>query len=549
MYLSNLFEISPMYRITVLISTSMKRNDLLFNRSLPSVLQQSIAPDCILIVDDNDDVQTSSELVTKLNSYHNPKIHYLKNHRTHGFSGTGAWNSGIEWYSRKFKERDYIAFLDDDDSWESAYLEMQRNSIDEFIKKNGYLPEACCAYLKRSDCPSPHVFKQSDIIVENFLCGNIGIQGSNMFFRLDTLKRINGFDENLPSCTDRDLLIQLLQLSPKIQFAITPMVLVNHFAWDGSITYDKGKKHLGITRFFEKYIQLYTPELLKMAIHRAEKLFNYNDSNNIYKLFDLVHNRADEKKIVIGIALHNGRNTIRRCLQSILNQKNLSSHLWVLIADDDSNDGWEEDVSDLLALTNVMVIRVKNNATHKTRNDIHAYVKKYFGSVELIGRLDCDDTYSDNLVLSRIEHIQKQSGADVVLAGNYLRLEDKVISRVNRATKDLLDCDYLINRLKDMSNGIPEAELPSCNVFMSKRSLHDYPAKNSAEDHFLLVDLLLGENDYRIAIAEDVLLTVYNLDGKITADNKRCALYLQTRKELYQRGLDLCKKKKENSVH
>lgn len=536
-------------RIGVLISTSMCRNDLLFGRSLASVLSQSVEPDSILLVDDNENSHASEELVAKLNSYHNPKIHYLKNYHTHGFSGTGAWNSGIEWYTSKFNDCDYIAFLDDDDSWESTYLECQCNTINAFLNKNGSLPGACCAYLKRSDCPSPHTFKQSDITNENFLCGNIGIQGSNMFFRLDTLKRINGFDEKLPSCTDRDLLIRLLQLSPKIQFAITPMVLVNHFAWDGSITYDKGKKHLGITRFFEKYIQLYTPELLKKAIHRAEKLFNYNDSNNIYKLFDLVHNRADEKKIVIGIALHNGRNTIRRCLQSILNQENLSSHLWVLIADDDSNDGWEEDVSDLLTLTNVMVIRVKNNATHKTRNDIHAYVKKYFGSVELIGRLDCDDTYSDNLVLSRIEHIQKQSGADVVLAGNYLRLEDKVISRVNRATKDLLDCDYLINRLKDMSNGIPEAELPSCNVFMSKRSLHDYPAKNSAEDHFLLVDLLLSKNDYRIAIAEDVLLTVYNLDGKITADNKRCALYLQTRKELYQRGLDLCKKKKENSVH
>ncbi len=252
---------------------------------------------------------------------------------------------------------------------------------------------------------------------------------------------------------------------------------------------------------------------------------------------------------MIGIALHNGRKTIRRCLQSVLNQENLSSHLWVLIADDDSNDGWEEDVSDLLTLTNVMVIRVKNNATHKTRNDIHAYVKKYFGSVELIGRLDCDDTYSDNLVLSRIEHIQKQSGADVVLAGNYLRLEDKVISRVNRATKDLLDHNYLINRLKNMSNGIAEAELPSCNVFMSKKSLRDYPAKNSAEDHFLLVDLLLGKNDYKIVIAEDVLLTIYNLNGKITADNKKRTIYLETRKELYQRGLELCKKKKESSVH
>lgn len=527
----------------------MCRNGLLFGRSLASVLSQSVEADCILIVDDNDNARVSDELVAKLNSYHNPKICYLKNYHTHGFSGTGAWNSGIEWYTSKFNDCDYIAFLDDDDSWEATYLEKQCKNIDEFINKKAAFPEACCAYLKRDDCPSPHIFKHSDITIENFLCGNIGIQGSNMFFRLDSLKRINGFDEKLPSCTDRDLLIRLLQLSPKIQFVITPMVLVNHFAWDGSITYDKGKKHLGITRFFEKYIHLYTLELLKKAIHRAEKLFKYNNSNNIYKLFDLVHNEVDEKKIVIGIALHNGRKTIRRCLQSVLNQENLSSHLWVLIADDDSNDGWEEEVSDLLALKNVRTIRVKNNTTYKTRNDIHAYIRKYFGNVELIGRLDCDDVYSDNLVLSKIEQVYEQSGADVILAGNYLRLNEEVISRVNRATKDLLDSDCLINRLRDMSNGIAEAELPSCNVFMSKRSLCDYPAKNSAEDHFLLVDLLLGKNDYKIAIAEDVLLTIYNLNGKITADNKKLALYLEIRRELYQRGLGLCKMKKENSVH
>jgi glycosyltransferase involved in cell wall biosynthesis len=527
----------------------MCRNDLLFGRSLASVLSQSVKPDCVLVVDDNDNTHFSDELVAKLNFYHNPNLHYFKNCHTHGCSGTGAWNSGIEWYASQFIDCDYIAFLDDDDSWESTYLECQCNTIDAFFNKNGCLPEACCAYLKRSDCPSPHIFKQSDITIENFLCGNIGIQGSNMFFSLGTLKRVNGFDEMLPSCTDRDMLIRLLQLSPRIRFAITPMVLVNHFAWEGSITYDKGKKHLGITRFFEKYIHLYTPELLEKAVLRAEKLFDYNDFGNIYKLFNLVHGKADEKKFVIGIALHNGRKTIRRCIQSILDQENLSSHLWVLIADDDSNDGWEEEVSDLLALTNVMVIRVKNNATYKTRNDIHAYTRKYFGNVALIGRLDCDDVYSDNLVLSRIEQVQEQSGADVVLAGNYLRLNNKVISRVNRATKDLLDSDYLINRLRDMSNGIAEAELPSCNVFMSKRCLRDYPAKNSAEDHFLLVDLLLGNNDYKIAIAEDVLLTIYNLNGKITADNKRLALYLETRKELYQRGLGLCKMKKESNVH
>ena len=131
------------------------------------------------------------------------------------------------------------------------------------------------------------------------------------------------------------------------------------------------------------------------------------------------------------------------------------------------------------------------------------------------------------------------------MAGNYLRLDGKVIDRVNRATPKLADTTYLLNRLKQMSEGIAKAELSSCNVFMTPNSLQDYPEISSAEDHFLFVRLLLNDKNLKIEFAEDILLTIYNLSGTKTADNKQTEKYLSARKQLYEEALRLCKMKQE----
>ena len=167
-----------------------------------------------------------------------------------------------------------------------------------------------------------------------------------------------------------------------------------------------------------------------------------------------------------------------------------------------------------------------------------------FENVSFIGRLDADDEYASEGVLSKIESKFDDIKPDVLVAGNYLRLDGKIIDRVNIATSKLTNKAYLLSRLKKMSKGIAEAELPSCNVFMTPNSLQDYPEISSAEDHFLLVRLLLS--DKKIEFAEDILLTIYNLSGNKTADNKQTEKYLNARKQLYEEAMRLCKMKKED---
>ncbi len=74
----------------------MNRIDSLFSLSFLSVLNQTKLPDCIVIVDDNNDPSVSQQIEKRIQSQQaDCRIYYLKNQRTKNMSGTGSWNTGI----------------------------------------------------------------------------------------------------------------------------------------------------------------------------------------------------------------------------------------------------------------------------------------------------------------------------------------------------------------------------------------------------------------------------------------------------------------------
>lgn len=524
-------------KIGVLIATSLSRTALLFDRSLPSVLKQNRLPDYILIIDDNIDQNASEEIQQKLNKYRFSNLFYIKNFKTKGMSGSGAWNSGLEWYQKYLSDEDFIAILDDDDSWNSSYLSECEKVINEC---DGQVDEIA-AFLKRDDCQDPSYFDYQDLTFETFLVRNPGIQGSNMFFKYKALKSIKGFDEKLASCTDRDLLIRFLNYRPKPIIKIIPYVLINHYTENISVTYDLNKKERGLDSFYLKYIRLYTKDALESSLSRSRQLFSYANDSEVLKLWDCIHKYSGEEKIGIGIALHNRKKTIRQALESALNQKGVKSKLWILIADDNSDDDWKKEVSDLLSNPRVIVWKVYFSNVPKVRNFINEFMNKYFANIKLFGRLDSDDVYAAENVLSAIEQIKLKTDADVIFSGNYLKRNEKRLKRLNIATPELLNKTYLIHRLKRMAKGVTEAELPSCNTFLTKKSLMDYPELPSAEDHYLTAMLLINEKKLKLAFAQNILLTIYNLDGNMTNENKKRDIYLESRKKIFKEALKLCR--------
>lgn len=345
----------------------MKRTDLLIERSLKSVYEQKdVKPYAIYIVDDNQKENPEDVYSTE---YHNikfrvkqfrkrffsekfengnvPDYHFhttvLPNRRSHGNSGTGAWNTAIYRARREssqvFKRNCFIAILDDDDEWDPYYL---KNCLESVNNERGNKTIAVVSGIKRIERNSEEniIPNADDFKKEDFFIGNPGFQGSNMFIRLRELLYIGGFDESLKSATDRDLAIRLIQYLNKnedvsIEFIHKPLVF--HHADEGNrVTAIKDNKKKGLDVFYRKYIHLMDEETKHMSLQRARRLFDYeydevyekpNESTNVLEKFN-----CGNLNLIIGTITDN-ENTILSFLRSFskLNLNALNDYRIVIL--------------------------------------------------------------------------------------------------------------------------------------------------------------------------------------------------------------------------
>ena len=242
----------------------------------------------------------------------------------------------------------------------------------------------------------------------------------------------------------------------------------------------------------------------------------------------------NESKIVIGMPLRNGAKTIERAVRSVLGQKGLRRGLVLLIINDGSTDDWKGAIAEYLSDPRLIMVDVDLGSSYAVRNHIHEYVRNNMPDADYIGRLDADDRIVDEFTLFKIEKIMDLADPDVIIAGNRLSIEGNTIERTNHADERLLSNKYLKKRLYLMSKGIPEGELPSCNTFIKPSVDISYKKRDSAEDHWFTVDLLLNQDRYKIHTAKNLLYAVYSLDGEITKRNRKNGVYLQSRKELLE---------------
>jgi glycosyltransferase involved in cell wall biosynthesis len=256
------------FQIGVIIATAFQRTDLLFDRSLKSVLNQTQLPDFVVIVDDNQNENEFEFISQKIAELNSSNIFCIRNSKTKHNSGTGAWNTGIEFLRTKFNnlERSYIAILDDDDEWDKTYLEKCAKQIKSRGIEN---TKAVFADLVRlhKDFEIKSDLNKENSTIENFLIGNPGIQSSNMFFNLLSFLDTGGFDEELKSCTDRDLMIRFLQQNSVENVAIINKTIIYHYAQsDNTVTNNHSSKWAGLDSFYRKYLNLYTAETLGKSL-------------------------------------------------------------------------------------------------------------------------------------------------------------------------------------------------------------------------------------------------------------------------------------------
>ena len=274
--------------ITTIIATSQNRTDWLIERSLKSVYQQQNIETTnvsIIVVDDNQNTDEINNIIAKVNLLRERlKIksnefctQIIQNVRTKFMSGTGAWNTGI-WEAYKKYPNCFVSILDDDDEYLPNHLadcccQIDDNTIAVFQ----------WLYWKNDDNSEMYLpFSNNELVAENFFIGNPGIQGSNMFFKTKYLIDINGFDENLPNTTDRDLMIRFLWYFEKLREikkinikVIEKIGIVHYNHKKQKVNNNFEKKRWGLDLFYQKYKNEFSEEAYQKSLIRARNFFKY----------------------------------------------------------------------------------------------------------------------------------------------------------------------------------------------------------------------------------------------------------------------------------
>jgi glycosyltransferase involved in cell wall biosynthesis len=221
---------------------------------------------------------------------------------------------------------------------------------------------------------------------------------------------------------------------------------------------------------------------------------------------------------VVGVGLHNQAASIRRCLDSVFTQELAGRKLAVVLMDDQSSDDWQDQLEELWWRPELVVVSGRCGNASRTRNAILDFVDERFPHAKWVARLDADDCFSvSNSLLAACE-LGDQTGVQYVLGGNRLVVNGVLCDQENPATPNLQDSSQVLSLLGNMANGTAVNELPSCNLVLAARSGWRYPDVRSAEDHWLVADLLLNFTDQG-AILESPYYCEYTLGGRETDQN------------------------------
>ncbi|GJQ28712.1 MAG: hypothetical protein HBSAPP03_05960 [Phycisphaerae bacterium] len=271
------------HAVVALIATR-GRFDLLRERALPSIRAQTRVPDRLVIVADRTKKELPdpdlAELARQLQAQCGNRIRVtvMRNRRTRA-RAAGAWNTGIDQLHRdagivRYADLWFVAILDDDDAWAPDHIE---SCLEAAIARDlNMVASGLIRHGTANDPGHPHSIPTRLDAREQFVKGQ-HIQGSNLFVRLDLLLMVGGFDEHLPSCTDRDLCIRLADL-PALRFGSTSKHTVHHYAdpREDRLSAPASQAKLeGLTRFWRKHAPRFDEVAREAAAARAFKLFGW----------------------------------------------------------------------------------------------------------------------------------------------------------------------------------------------------------------------------------------------------------------------------------
>ena len=218
-----------------------------FNRaaSIESVIGtvsgQSIRDWELIIVDDNaPDSAARTQTKQAITPFLSDRVRYVEMEANKG--ACAARNRGV-----MEARADFIAFLDDDDRWQEDKLRCQLMRFEQdqelallicHIKQFGY------------GATQEFTYPVKDDFFSFFLNAGMGVCCSAIMVRKTQFEAVEGFDEQLQSFQDLDLMLRMSRIGKADVVPTT--LLYYHLAIDG-ITRNPKKKIAGIERLLNKY--------------------------------------------------------------------------------------------------------------------------------------------------------------------------------------------------------------------------------------------------------------------------------------------------------
>lgn len=220
----------------------------------------------VVIAVDNGSTDSTVEVLEEL--VHQYKILRMKREARKG--APAARNNGLAEV-----QTEYVQFLDADDVLMPEKIAEQM----ELMEKHE-ADAICGAYTRREPDGKEHLVMPNTDVWKGLFTTRLGIT-SSCLFRTSALKEVGGWDENLSSSQEYDLLFRLLRKGKRVIIHDAPLTLVRERAHGQISTSNPGKR-------WKQYIDLRVDIMEYLKANQAQ-YFKENEAFYMQSFFDQLH--------------------------------------------------------------------------------------------------------------------------------------------------------------------------------------------------------------------------------------------------------------------
>ncbi|MDZ7736257.1 MAG: glycosyltransferase [Gammaproteobacteria bacterium] len=252
-------------------------------RALKSVLNQTVRPDEVFVIEDG----SCSDLAEWIAGLGRTEVQYLRNECNRGLAASR--NRGLS-----LATGDLVAYIDDDDEWLPDRLarQVERYRILDNAARSvlGCIQVGCRVYNDNGQERNILLPCNQGSLRESIRARGLRTPPSSFLFVRDALCRVGGFDQDLRSGIDHDVMMRLAVAGYCNEIIREPLVIAHRNEQD-SMMADTAARLAGLKQYVEKWRPTYiewfgnTPGdryARKYFIHAASALAGQKAAAGLY---------------------------------------------------------------------------------------------------------------------------------------------------------------------------------------------------------------------------------------------------------------------------